>query len=325
MQLSTPVHANSLSFKLGYQHSAIVIGSCFATNIGERLSRLKLPVLVNPFGVVYNPVSIANSIELLLGARVLSESDLFYSNGLWHSFYHHSTFSLPGKDDTFQRIKTELECGKCFLQKADSLAITLGTARVYEYSKTAQAVSNCHKLPASEFTHRLMDVDEVYRVLLDALLLLRKARPQLKVLFTVSPIRHIKDGAHGNQLSKAVLLLAVDKLCQNVEDVAYFPAYEIMMDELRDYRFYAEDMLHPSAVAVEYIWQKFSAAALDNEAQELIPELEKVLQARSHRPFNPNGEEHKTFKASFLSKVKNLKKRYPFLNLDEEMRFFDEN
>jgi hypothetical protein len=286
---------------------------------------LKFPVLVNPFGVVYNPMSIASSVELLLGIREFSESDLFYSNGLWSSFYHHSSFSLPNKEDAFRCMKAELEHGKRFLQKANRLVITLGTARVYEYSRTAQAVSNCHKLPASEFTHRLMDVDGVYRVLLNVLLLLRKARPELKVLFTVSPIRHIKDGAHGNQLSKSVLLLAVAKLCRNVEATAYFPAYEIMMDELRDYRFYADDMLHPSGVAIEYIWQKFSSVALDNEAQELILELEKILQAKNHRPFNPNGEEYKAFKASFLNKVKSLKKRYPFLNIDEEARFFNEN
>lgn len=325
MQLTTPVHINPLSFKLGYQHPALIIGSCFATNIGERMKGLKFPVLVNPFGVVYNPVSVANSLELLVGTREFNEADLFYDNGLWSSFYHHSSFSSLSKEEALQHITQELEKGRDFLQKADRLIITLGTARVYEYKKTAQIVSNCHKLPASEFTHRLLEVDEVYDALFNTLLLLRNANPELKVVFTVSPIRHIKDGAHGNQLSKSTLLLAVDKLCNSISDVAYFPAYEIMMDELRDYRYYANDMLHPSDLAVEYIWQKFSSAALDSEAQELMPDLEKILAAKNHRPFNPEGQEYKTFKASLLNKVKTLKKRYSFLNVDEEMRFFREN
>ena len=325
MQLTTPVHIDPLPFRLGYQHSTLIIGSCFATNIGERLCRLKFPVLVNPFGVVYNPVSVANSIELLLGTREFSEDDLFHNNGLWSSFYHHSCFSSLNKEEAFQHIKSKLEGGRNFLQKVDRVIVTLGTARVYEYKKTGKVVSNCHKLPASEFTHRLMDVSEVYAGLANTLSLLKEKLPQLKVVFTVSPIRHIKDGAHGNQLSKSILLLAVDRLCRDFEDVAYFPAYEIMMDELRDYRYYANDMLHPSDLAVEYIWQKFSSIALDDEAQELVLELEKILTAKSHRPFNPNSEEYKIFKASFLNKVKTLKKRYPFLNIDEEIRFFSEN
>lgn len=323
MQLTTPVHISSLPFRLGYQHSTLVIGSCFAANIGERLSRLKFPVLVNPFGVVYNPVSVANSIELLLGIREFSEADLFHSNGLWSSFYHHSSFSSSDKDGVLQHIKSELENGRKFLQHVDRLFVTLGTARAYEYKKTGQIVSNCHKLPASEFTHRLLSVEEIYGYLSDVLLQLKSIRPGLKVVFTVSPIRHIKDGAHGNQLSKATLLLAVNALCKDCDDIAYFPAYEIMMDELRDYRYYADDMLHPSALAVDYIWDKFSLAMLDNEAQQVVPELEKLLAAKKHRPFNPDGEEYKAFKNSFLCRAKTLKKRYSFLNLEEEIRFFD--
>lgn len=322
MQLTTPVHIDPLPFKLGYQNTAFVIGSCFATSIGERLSSLKLPVLVNPFGVVYNPVSIAGSVELLLGIREFSEADLFYSRGLWSSFYCHSSFSSPDKEEAFLRIKSEIEKGKKFLQDTDRVIITLGTARVYEHKETQQIVANCHKLPAAAFTHRLLTVDEVYSTLSGVVALLKRNNPQLKVIFTVSPIRHIKDGAHGNRLSKATLLLAVDKLCREEEDAAYFPAYEIMMDELRDYRYYADDMLHPSPLAVAYIWQKFSSAALDDEARQIVPELEKVQTAMAHRPFNPEGEEYAAFCNTFLNKVKNLKKRYPFLNLEEEFHFF---
>lgn len=324
MQLITPVQINALPFKMGYQNQTLVIGSCFATNIGEQLSRLKFPVLVNPFGVVYNPVSIANSIELLLGVREINEVDLFYNNGLWSSFYHHSSFSSSSKEEVLKRVNSELENGKIFLQNTDRAIITLGTARIYEYKKTGQAVSNCHKLPASEFTHRLMSVSECYDSLYSAIRRLRKLNPELKVIFTVSPIRHIKDGAHGNQLSKSTLLLAVNTLCQNYGDVAYFPSYEIMMDELRDYRYYADDMLHPSDLAIEYIWEKFSAVIFDDEAHQVMPELEKILSAKDHRPFNPNGEEYKSFKAALLNKAKTLKKRYPFLNLVEEICFFDE-
>lgn len=322
MQLTTPVHINPFSFKLGYQNSTLIIGSCFATNIGERLNRLKLPVLVNPFGVVYNPVSIVNSIELLLGNQKFSYDDLFFSNGLWSSFYHHSSFSSSDKDEVFQNIQKELEKGKIFLKHTDRMIITLGTARVYEYKRTGQIVSNCHKVSASEFTHRLLSIDEVYAYLSKALLLLKELRPDLKIILTVSPIRHIKDGAHGNQLSKSTLLLAAERLCKDIESTAYFPAYEIMMDELRDYRYYADDMLHPSSLAVEYIWQKFSTSLFNDETQQLIGEMEKVVKAKDHRPFNIDGEEYKAFKKSFLSKVLTLKECYPFLNLEDDIRFF---
>lgn len=325
MQFTTPVHINPLPVKIGYRHSSLVIGSCFAMSIGERLARLKLPVLVNPFGVVYNPISVANSIELLLGKREFTADDLFYSNGLWSSFYHHSSFSSLDKDEAFEQIKLTLESGRKHISKLERVIITLGTARVYEYKKTGQVVSNCHKLPTSEFTHRLMSVEEVSTALSGTLSLLKLMQPDVEVVFTVSPIRHLKDSAHGNQLSKATLLLAVESLCNSFDNVVYFPAYEIMMDELRDYRYYADDMLHPSSLAVEYIWHKFSKSILDEEAQQLIPQLEKILAAKEHRPFNPNGEEYKTFTKVFFSKVKEFKKQYPFLSLEEELRFFGEN
>lgn len=324
MQLTTPVHIEPLPFKIGYQQPTLVIGSCFAANIGERLERFKFPVLVNPFGVVYNPVSVANSVEFLLGTKGLNESDVFYNNDLWSSFYHHSSFSSSSKEELLRRIKQELKNGSTFLQNATRVIITLGTARVYEYKQTKQVVSSCHKLPSAEFTHRLLSVDEVYHSLASMLDSLRALNPQLKALFTVSPIRHVKDGVHGNQLSKATLLLAVDRLCSESDNAAYFPAYELMMDELRDYRYYAEDMLHPSVVAVSYIWDKFCATAFDGEALELMPELKKILDAKAHRPFNPDGDKYKVFKATFLNKTKSLKKRYPFLNLAEEICFFDE-
>ncbi|MDR0660099.1 MAG: GSCFA domain-containing protein [Prevotellaceae bacterium] len=324
MRLTTPVDIVPFLFRLGYQHPTLVIGSCFAANMGERLSRLRFPVLVNPFGVVYNPISIVNCIELLLGVKTFDETDLFYNNGLWSSFYHHSCFSSSTKKDATERIKLGLENSRVFLQKADRVIITLGTARVYEYNKTGLVVSNCHKLSAAEFTHRLLNVDECYSSLSNTIGLLRRLNPELKVVLTVSPIRHIKDGAYGNQLSKSTLLLATDALCKDDNSIAYFPSYEIMMDELRDYRYYANDMLHPSALAIEYIWERFCSVAFDDEAKRLMPELEKILAAKGHRPFNPNGEEYRSFKAAFLKRTKTLKKRYPFLNLAEEICIFDE-
>lgn len=322
MQLTTPVHINPLPVQLGYRQHVLLMGSCFATGMGERMRQLKLTVNVNPFGVLYNPLSLAAGLRMLMEEKPLTVDDLQYANGLWFSFYHHGSFSHPDRDEALARINAELARSAGFLKKTDTLILTLGTAYVYEHKRSGMVVSNCHKLPAGDFERRMMSVDEVYGCLSQLLSGLTAYRKGLKATITVSPIRHLKDGAHANQLSKATLLLAVDRLCRQFDSVAYFPAYEILLDELRDYRFYADDMLHPSEKAADYIWQRFEEAAFAETDRKVMSEIDKVIAAYHHRPFNPDTEQHRTFLASFYQKVLDLQKRFPDMDLESELRYF---
>lgn len=322
MQFRTEVTIAPLPFSIGYRDKMLTIGSCFATHMGERLAQLKFSATHNPFGIVYNPISVCRALELMLGKREFTAHDLGFANGLWYSFYHHSSFSLSDKEQMLQQLNKEVERSAMLLESLDVLIITLGTAMVYEHKQTGQVVSNCHKLPSSQFNHRMLSVDEIYKQLATTIAMLKQLRPSLRFILSVSPIRHVKDDFTTNQLSKSSLLLAVDSVCKTHADVAYFPAYEIMMDELRDYRFYADDMLHPSPLAIEYIWQKFISAAADDEALAIIPEVERLVAAKRHRPFDPQTSEHKTFLSAFLQKTESLKERYPFLNLDKELDYF---
>ncbi len=323
MQFRTEVNIPPFPFSIGYKDQMLMLGSCFATNIGSKLLRSKFPVQVNPFGTIYNPSSIANSLNLLLDNHLFTEEALCFENGCWFSFYHHSQFSSPNKKETLERINTEISKGFRMLKQLDVLILTLGTATVYEHKQKGITVSNCHKLPESQFNRYMLSVSETVELLSAALYRLKILRPELKTILTVSPIRHAKDGAQQNQLSKSTLLLACNELCKQHDNTAYFPAYELMMDELRDYRFYADDMLHPSSLAAEYIWQKFINAITDKETQSVIKEVDKLVIAKEHRPFNPDAAEHKFFLSIMLDKTRKLKERHPYLNLDDELNYFN--
>ena len=238
MELQTIVQIGKPDFRLDYASRILMAGSCFVENIGEKLKYFRFKVDVNPCGVVYNPLSVAGTLELLLERRRFVETDLWHRDGLWGSFLHHGSFSSPTAEECLQKINGRVVDSSRRLAATDLLILTWGTAWVYRHRETGIVVSNCHKFPASDFERQRLEVEEIverYAVLFSRLWALR---PGLKVLVTVSPIRHWKDGAHGNQLSKAVLLLAADRLAARFDNVSYFPSYEIVMDELRDYRFY---------------------------------------------------------------------------------------
>ena len=252
------------------------MGSCFSENIGQKMIDLKYRVDMNPFGILYNPESIANSLKFLLDQQPFTEYDLFQDQGLWNSFYHHSRFSDVDKDVVLNNINRRLTESHEFLKKADLLVITFGTAWAYELVNTGQVVSNCHKVAASFFNRVRLTRHEIsvaYRHLLEELW---SFNPNLKVIFTISPIRHWKDGAVENQVSKSTLILAVDHLKNDFADrgLSYFPSYELMMDELRDYRFYAEDMIHPSETATDYIWDRFTSIFLNEKSGLLAKEIQ---------------------------------------------------
>ena len=291
MELQTIVQIGKPGFRLDYATRILMAGSCFVENIGERMKGLQFDVDVNPCGIVYNPLSVADTLDLLLEGRALAEADLWHRGGLWGSFRHHGSFSAPTAEECLRKINGRLEESACRLAGTDVLVVTWGTAWVYMRKGDGRLVSNCHKFPAADFDRRRLEVEEIVERYAALFRRLRALRPGLRVLFTVSPIRHWKDGAHGNQLSKAILLLAADRLVQAYDFVSYFPSYEIVMDELRDYRFYAPDMLHISEQGVDYIWERFRDLYFTPEARAVMREVEKCNKILAHRPAYPDSEE----------------------------------
>jgi len=316
----TEVTVSDYPFRISYQTPVLFCGSCFAENIGGIMQSYKMPVQVNPFGVVYNPLSVAKVLRNILQNKQYTGNDLNHRNGLWFSFDHYTRFSSESQEECLLKINDACSSAHEFIKKANLIAVTFGTARVYRLVTTGQVVANCHKIPAKEFTHTLLSVDEIvteWSELIDEVL---AVSPNTRFLFTVSPIRHWKDGAIGNQLSKSTLILAVHRLVKIYSDKAfYFPGYEIMMDDLRDYRFYDTDMLHPSQLAVDYIWQKFSDALIERQAMQVTEKVHRIQQALSHRPVNPKSQEFKRFVDKILNEVNSIQKQYPFLNFYEEV------
>ena len=276
---------------------------------------------LNPFGVLYNPLSISEALMRLMKFRQYGDEELTcFPDGGWSTWLHHSRYSHSVKEMALATINASLEAGSRALAEADMLVITWGTAWVYQLRNTGEVVGNCHKVPEREFVRYRLSVEEIVAEYTQLLGRLWALNPKVRVLFTVSPVRHLKDTLHGNQLSKATLLLAVDELCRRYPDrLHYFPAYEIVMDELRDYRFYAEDMAHPSAQAVEYVWERFVEHVTDRDAQAFIAEWTKMVRAMAHRPFRPEAEEYKRFVEQNIEKIMALKERYPYLEVQNEI------
>jgi hypothetical protein len=325
MSFFTEIQIPEFPSQMDYSKSMMLFGSCFSENIGQKLIDLKFDVDMNPFGILYNPESIANSLRILLEKRTFTEDNLFQDQGLWNSFYHHSRFSDIDRGAALEKINNRISFSHEFLKKADFLVITFGTAWVYELRKTGQVVSNCHKIPAGDFKRfrlGVFEITDVYRELLEQIW---KLNPDLKVIFTVSPIRHWKDGAVENQLSKATLLLAIDQLIKGFGDqvCAYFPSYELMMDELRDYRFYAEDMLHISPVAIDYIFERFSKIMITKESLDVSKKVMKVRKAFEHRPVNPTTTEFKSFIQQNLLQISQLTSQFPTLDFSLEQTYFE--
>lgn len=320
MQLYTTVRIPEPPFRLSVQERVLLLGSCFVENIGAKLAEGKFDIDMNPFGTLYNPASIAAAIRMLLHPERFTADDLFHHEGVYHSFTHHSRFSSPSATECLNNINDRLFASAEKIRSTRSMVVTLGTAYVYRLKTTGEVVANCHKLPEKMFSRSMLSVEEIVSEWKGLLLSLWKQCPEMKLIFTVSPIRHLKDSAHGNQLSKATLLLSVDALRESFpERIAYFPAYEIMMDELRDYRFYADDMLHPSELAVDYIWQRFTESYLSDEAKTFLKEWSEIWRAINHRPLHPESKSYKDFLSQTLLKLERLSGKFPSFDCTEEM------
>ena len=300
MKLYTSVDIAPCARKIGYGDKILLLGSCFADNIGAKFAEHYFQTTINPLGTLYNPASIALSITD--SRHPIPDSRLIYHNGLWHSMMHHGTFSGKDKAAVQARCMEGYERLQRALKEATTVIVTFGTAWVYEMD--GQVVANCHKLPANRFTRRCLGVDEIVEMWQPIV----ASMPDKHWIFTVSPIRHVKDGLHANQVSKAILLQAVDELGQS-----YFPSYEIMMDELRDYRFYAEDMVHPSQVAVEYIWQRFVETYMTEDTRGEMRTLHQLWLDRHHRLLHPDSEEAERFRLHVEKQMVALKERYPWI------------
>ncbi len=322
MNFRTALSIPAFPFKISHKDTLLSIGSCFAEHIGGRLTALKINHLLNPFGIVYNPISIAAQLEALLSAKIFSESDLFENQGLWHSFVHHGSFSGLNQIETLAKINLSLQQAQERLPSVTRLFLTFGTAHVFILKESDQIVANCHKMPGTIFQKRRLAVEEIKSAFLPVLQQLKSQNADLQIIFTVSPVRHIRDGLIENQRSKATLLLAIDAICQELDFAHYFPAYELILDDLRDYRFFAADMIHPSDVAIDYVWQQFRHAFFTEDTQDLIRQIEAILQAGKHRPFHSQSDQHQAFVEKQLGKIKQLKSAYPYLNFEKEQADF---
>jgi hypothetical protein len=310
--------------EIAHQNKLLSMGSCFSENIGERLLDYKFSVIVNPYGILFNPIAIAQSLRQIIDYRKFSESDIFYYNQRWQSFFHHGRFANIDKKTCLNDINTAIKQTHQHIQNLDYLMLTLGTANVFVHKKSNQIVANCHKVPSSEFERKRLAINEITADFEPIFNQLKTINPNLKIIFTVSPIRHIRDGLVENQRSKATLLLAVDELVKKYDFVSYFPAYELVLDDLRDYRFFKDDMIHPSKLAIDYVWDYFKKTYFSEKTSELNRQIDRLIQAKNHRPFEERSESHQKFIQNQIQKIRQLEKQFSFLNFEKELNWFSE-
>ena len=312
--------------KIKHTDKLLLAGSCFTEQIGNKLAAHKFTVLENPNGILFNPASIAKAISSYAAGKLYTEDELFYHNELWGSWEHNTKFSNIRKEDALAQINSSQTAANHFIRSADWILLTLGSAFVYERKEAdsnkdyADVAANCHKIPTDKFNRRLLAPDEISTLLLKMMEDVHKVNPHAKFIFTISPVRHLREGFIENNRSKAALIQAVHSIVN--ENVLYFPAYELVIDDLRDYRFFAEDMAHPNYAATNYVWEKFVPVAIDEPSQMLMKEINEINAAKSHRAFNPASQAHQKFLLSNLEKVRSLSRKFPYIDFSKEEAFF---
>ncbi len=318
----TTIEAPAYPFNIGYDTGLMFFGSCFTNSIGLKLKDLKFSSDINPFGILYNPISIKTSLEILAKKSLFEKEDLFEHSEMWHSFSHHSKFSGMDLDRTLNVINDRITKSSENLKNAKYLFITFGSAMVFEHKETEKIVSNCHKLPSDNFKRYLLNADVITVEYFQLLNTLKNLNPDLKIIFTVSPVRHIKDGLTGNRESKSILFVAIQQIMEHFDNIYYFPAYEIMMDDLRDYRFYTSDMIHPNETAIKYIMDVFGESFFTKETLKIKKEIEKVNKAVCHKVLNPETKAYQNFLKNNFENIERLQKEYSFLNFEFERSVF---
>ena len=313
MNLLTKIPLTKSKNTIDYSSQLLLLGSCFSENIGAKLEYYKFQGLQNPFGILFHPLAIERLIEKSVNQELFTEEDVFNENEQWHSFDAHSSLSNPSKEQIITDLNNAISRTSTQVNTASHIIITLGTAWVYRKTSSNKVVANCHKVPQSNFTKELLSVEEVIESLKRVITFVQSVNPTVQFIFTVSPVRHLKDGFLENQRSKAHLIAAIHQVL-NEDRVSYFPSYELMMDELRDYRFYAKDMIHPNETAIEYIWEKFRLVWIKDSMDNHMKKVDEIQRGLQHRPFNPDSEAHKNFLTSLRRKITHIQKEYPFMD-----------
>jgi hypothetical protein len=307
MELLTKVKLPNPGFLIDHKHSLLSIGSCFSENIGKKFEYFKFTIQVNPFGQQYNPFSIANGIQRLISKQAYTKEELVYHNELFQSFDHHSDFSSSNEDIALEGINRKFQASIKALHNANFLFLTFGTAHYFEHVETKKTVSNCHKFPTKTFSQKLATPNEIVEALKPVIQSLQTHNPKLKIIFTVSPVRYFAFGHFENSLSKAHLFTAIGEMISKNSSCSYFPAYEILMDELRDYRFYADDMLHPNKMTIDYVWDKMIQCYFSSDTIALNEEIDSIQKALHHRPRNVNSVAHQKLMEQCKRKIETLK------------------
>jgi hypothetical protein len=315
----TEVELPKTPSQLSYRKNAMMVGSCFTENIGNYLHSHYFPVQTNPCGILYNPASLANCLSFLVKGKQFDYSDLFFANGLWNSFYFHSRFSNPDKNKALEAMNGSLSNASQNLKISSHLFVTFGTSWIFREKDQNSIVGNCHKLPANKFVREKLSVEEMTGIWIPLLNDLFAIQPNLSVVLTISPIRHLKDGSFENQLSKSTLFLLVDRLLTHfgAEKITYFPSYELVMDELRDYRFYATDMLHLSETATEFIQEKFNEVFFDKESKEISFKIGKIVKTLAHKPFQGESSSYQELLLKMEKEVKKITSDHPGIELND--------
>lgn len=312
MNFTTKIPIAKSENPINFDSKIISLGSCFADNIGMKFEYFKFQITTNPFGIIFNPVSIENLVSRVVNNQKFTEGDIFFHNDLWHCYEVHSELSHTDKPIFLDRLNQILSNFHLQIFKSTHFQITYGTSWVYRNKSTNSIVANCHKVPQSQFDKEILSVETIEKSIQNTIDLVRKVNPNCHFIYTVSPVRHIKDGFTENQRSKAHLITAIQQILNPKSSfLNYFPSYEIMMDELRDYRFYAEDMLHPSQTAIDYIWSRFFENYISEENHSTMNEISNIQKGLAHRPFNPNTVDHKNFLNVLNDKIIMLQKKFP--------------
>ena len=313
MKFRTKIVLNQAHNQIDYNSKLVLIGSCFSENISEKLDYFKFNTYKNPFGILFNPIAIENLITKAINQTKFTEKDIFYLNERWHCFEAHSNLSDVDKNVLLTNLNTSIEQTHKNLNEASHLIITLGTSWVYRFIETDLIVGNCHKIPQKKFLKEILSVKSIIASLENIITLVKNINPKINIIFTISPVRHLKDGFVENSKSKAHLLAAIHQLIEPRKNINYFPSYEIMMDDLRDYRFYKEDMVHPNKLAIQYIWEQFIATWVHQESFPIMKEVETIQKGLAHKPFNPNSKQHQQFLKTLTEKKKTLQTRFSHL------------
>lgn len=327
MELMLNMESKKLPELIGYGQKILLTGSCFTEHIGNALSELKFDVLQNPNGILFDPNSVCKSLVSYINKKKYEENDLFMLNEVWNSWEHHSRFSDIDKTACLKKVNDSQQAAHHFLKEADWLIITLGSSFSYRLTelannKTGEGVANCHRAPAQWFNKHMQTIEETVTMLDNTYHQLMHFNPKLRIIFTISPVRHLRDGVVENNRSKARLIEAVHHMVNKFDRLYYFPAYELVIDVLRDYRFYDIDLAHPNYLATSFVLEKFAVSCIEEHSQKLMEEIKKIIIARKHKPFQRATEAHRLFLKSHAQKANDLMQKHPFLDLKEELSYF---